>query len=104
MPLPTMTPEQQAQALAKAQQARAARSALTKELKEGSLTLPQVLAKADSDDVVRKTKVLALVKALPGIGAVRAARALEAAGIPENRRVGGLGERQRASLLAELAD
>jgi len=44
---------------------------------------------------VKKTKVLAVVKALPEVGRVRAGQLLEQAQIVDTRRVGGLGARQR---------
>ncbi len=49
MPLPTMTPEQRTDALAKATEARQARSAFLAEVKSGALTLEQVLNRADDD-------------------------------------------------------
>jgi ribosomal protein S13 len=43
-----------------------------------------------------------LLKAVPGVGAVKAAALLEQAGIDPDRRAAGLGERQRATLIAAL--
>lgn len=101
--LPTLTPEQRSAALAKAFEVRAARSAVLASLKTGEKTMPQVLAAAKTDSVVGKTKVAQLLKALPGFGPARATALMEQAGIAANRRVAGLGERQRAALLAALA-
>jgi ribosomal protein S13 len=39
---------------------------------------------------------------VPGVGKARAAAIMERAGIPAERRIGGLGARQREHLLAEL--
>jgi hypothetical protein len=50
--------------------------------------------------MVKKTKVTALIKALPGYGPAKAAKLMADAEIDENRRIGGLGDRQRAALLA----
>jgi len=99
MPLPTLTPEQRSQALAKAAAARTARKHLLDEVKAGKLSLADVLESADSDGLVQKTKILALVKALPGVGVVRAAQLLENARVDPARRVGGLGARQRQALI-----
>jgi ribosomal protein S13 len=44
-----------------------------------------------------------VVKALPGIGEVRARQLLEQADIAESRRVNGLGPRQRAALLTAVS-
>ncbi len=101
MALPTLTAEQRRVALAKAVEARAARAALLASLKAGTTTLGAVLAQADDgDEIVKKTKVLAAVKALPGIGEVRARQLLEQVEVAEGRRIGGLGQRQREALLA----
>jgi hypothetical protein len=99
MPLPTLTPEQRSQALAKAAAARTARKQLLDEVKAEKLSLADVLESADSDGLVKKTKILAIVKALPGVGVVRAAQLLENAQVDPARRVGGLGARQRQALI-----
>jgi hypothetical protein len=100
MALPTLSPEQRQEALAKAREARAARAAMLAEVKAGTLTLGGVLGR--DDDLARKTKVAQVVRALPGVGKARAAAVMERAGIPAERRVGGLGARQREQLLAEF--
>ena len=66
----------------------------------GSVSLGDLFDKADSDDIVGKLKVLALLESLPGIGKVKARRVMEDIGISESRRVRGLGEQQRKALLA----
>ena len=66
----------------------------------GSVSLGDLFDKADSDDIVGKLKVLALLESLPGIGEVKARRVMEDIGISESRRVRGLGEQQRKALLA----
>jgi hypothetical protein len=48
-------------------------------------------------------KVQALLEALPKVGKVKAAEAMTELEIAENRRVAGLGERQREGLLARFA-
>ncbi len=69
-----LTPEQRQAALAKAAEVRRARKEML-------------------------TKVKRLLMALPGVGKVRCQSLMEVAGIPENRRVGGLGKNQKAQLL-----
>ena len=101
MALPVLSPEQRQEALAKAREARAARSALLADVKEGSLALADVFGR--EDDIARRTKVNQVLRALPGVGQARAAAIMERAGIPVERRVGGLGARQREQLLAEIA-
>lgn len=103
MALPTLTPEQRAEALAKAAEARKARAELLASIKSGQQTLASVLGRAKDDRTVGKTKVAALLKAVPGVGSVKAAALLEKAGIDPDRRAAGLGDRQRAALIDALA-
>ena len=100
MALPVLSPEQRQAALQMAREARADRSALLAGLKAGTLTLADVLGR--DDDLARKTKVAQVVRAVPGVGKARAAAIMERAGIPAERRIGGLGARQREHLLAEF--
>ncbi|MGZ2361490.1 integration host factor [Streptomyces sp. 372A] len=100
MTLPSLTNSERDAARQKAILARQARSAVRASLKAGTLRLDQVLDRADS--VVGRMLVRQLLTALPGIGKVRAARSMNALGIPEGRRVQGLGPAQRAKLLEEF--
>jgi hypothetical protein len=97
MALPTLTPEQRAEALAKAQAARKERSELLASVKAGKVSIAQLLDR--TDNVAKKTKVAQIIKALPGYGPAKAAAVMEEAGIDDNRRVGGLGDQQRRKLL-----
>ena len=72
MALPTLTPEQRAEALAKAQAARKKRSELLAAVKSGKISIAQVLAK--TDDITKKTKVAQVIKAMPGYGPRRPPR------------------------------
>jgi signal recognition particle GTPase len=96
---PTLTAEQREAALAKAAEARRARAELKEKLKMGSMSLKDLIAQADDNDTVGKMKVLAVLESLPGVGKVRARRAMEEIGIADTRRMRGLGEVQRKSLL-----
>ena len=55
-----LTPEQRAEALKKAAEARKARAELKEKLKRGGTDLKQVLADADEDPIIGKMKVSAL--------------------------------------------
>jgi hypothetical protein len=101
MALPVLTPEQRQASLAKAREVRTARSALLAELRANTVTLADVLGR--EDDLARRTKVSQVLRAVPGVGPARAAAIMERAGIPAERRIGGLGARQREQLLAEIA-
>ncbi len=69
----------------------------------GTLTLPELFERAESDDLIGGIKVAAVLSSMPGTGKVKAKRLMEALGIADNRRVRGLGERQRAALLDEFS-
>lgn len=103
MAAPLLTPEQRAQALVKATEARRARAALKQALKDGSLTMGDLLARVGADEAVGGLKVSAALTSLPGLGKVKAARLMERLGIAESRRLRGLGTKQREALLAALS-
>lgn len=103
MSLPTLTPEQRADALLKAAAARVKRSEVKTSLKRGTVTLAQVIKEAGTDDTIGKIKVSALLESMPGVGKVRAGQIMERLGIAESRRIRGLGDKQRAALEAEFA-
>ncbi len=102
MALPQLTEEQRAAALAKAAEARRVRAELKERLKRGGVSMTEVLKQSDSDDVLGKMKVSALLEALPGVGKVRARQIMEEIGISESRRVRGLGANQAAALIARF--
>lgn len=97
---PQLTPEQRTAALAKAAEARAARADLKNQLKNGSLGIHDALARNDS--TMGKLKVVSLLESLPGVGKVKARKIMEDIGIADNRRVQGLGQVQKQSLLDQL--
>lgn len=105
MPLPPkLTPEQRAAALEKAAAARRGRAELKERLKMGALSLSELFAQAENDDIAGKIKVLAVLESLPGVGKVKARRIIEEIGISEARRVRGLGANQREELLKAFPD
>lgn len=83
----------------KAAAARRARAELKEKLKMGSVTLSELFAQAERDEIVAKTKVLSVLESLPGVGKVRARRLMEENSIPDTRRVQGLGSNQRDALV-----
>ncbi len=100
---PKLTAEQRAAALEKAAAARKARAEVKELLKTGAITFPELLDKADGDDIIAGMKVSAVLPSLPGIGKVKGKRIMEDLSIADNRRLRGLGDRQRAALLEALA-
>jgi hypothetical protein len=98
---PQLTDEQRKAALAKAAEARRVRAETKELLKTGSLRLSELLEQADDDRILAGLKVERVIAAMPGIGKIKAKRMMETLGIAENRRLRGLGDRQREALLAE---
>lgn len=99
MALPKLTDEQRKEALAKAVEARKARAELKEKLKRGGTNLKEVLAQAQTDEIIGKTKVSALLEAMPKVGKVKAKEIMDELEIAQTRRLRGLGDRQRRALL-----
>jgi hypothetical protein len=100
---PKLTAEQRKAALEKAARARRVRAEVKELLKTGSLTLPQLFERADRDELVAGLKVESLIAAMPGTGKIKAKRMMETLGIAENRRIRGLGDRQKEALIEEYS-
>ena len=103
MALPIRTDEQRAADLEKAARVRKVRADAKAGLKAGTADLAGILAKGSDDDLFGKIRVVSLLESMPGVGKIRAAQIMERLDIAENRRVRGLGDRQRAALEAEFA-
>lgn len=100
---PERTDAQRAEALAKAVRVRSARAEMRRQVREGGLGVADVLAASDAGAVAaRGMRVRDLVGSHPGYGPARTAALMARLGIPANRRVGGLGPRQRAALADAL--
>ena len=104
MPLPDLSPEQRAAALEKAAAARKARAELRERLKSKGATVGDVLKQGETDEVIGKMRVSAVLESLPGVGKARAAKIMERLEISPTRRVRGLGANQRKALEAEFSD
>lgn len=102
MPLPELDDASRRQALERAAEARKIRAELKQQLKAGEIDFAEVLRRADSDEIVGKTKVSAVLEALPKVGKVRARKLMERLDISPSRRVRGLGANQRKKLLDEF--
>ena len=89
MTLPELSPEAKRAALKKAQEMRSKRAKVREDLKQGRLTLREVLDNAD-DAVISRMRVSYLLESLPRIGKVRSRKIMEEIGIHESRRVQGL--------------
>ena len=101
MSLPFLSQDEKLDALKKAQEMRSKRAELRTKLKKGNLTLQDVLESAD-DEVIARMRVTYLLQSLPQVGKVTSEKIMREIGINENRRVQGLGNRQREQLLQRL--
>ncbi|MGL4173406.1 MAG: integration host factor, actinobacterial type [Actinomycetota bacterium] len=99
MALPTLTPEQRQAALEKAAVARRVRAEVKNRLKHSQGSLAEVITDGQTDDIIGKIKVAALLESLPGVGKVRAQNIMDELGIAPTRRVRGLGAKQAAALV-----
>jgi hypothetical protein len=101
MAIPQLTPEERQAALEKAKVARIKRAAVRDDLKNGKLTLKDVLAMKD-DEIIGRMRVSTLIETLPGYGKAKASKVMAELKIAESRRLRGLGERQETALLERL--
>ena len=102
MAIPQLSAEERQAALEKAKAARIKRAQVRDDLKNGKLSLKDVLAMKD-DPIVGRMKVSTLIETLPGYGKAKAEKIMGELKIAESRRLKGLGERQEAALLERLA-
>ncbi len=100
---PQLSDAQRAAALEKAAEARRARAEVKELLKTGSLSFAELLDRAETDPILGGLKVESVLASMPGTGKVKAKRLMETHGIAGNRRLRGLGDRQRAALLDEFS-
>ena len=99
---PQLTPEERANALAKAKFSRQVRAGVKLRIKNQDLSIAQVLEIARNDEAIAKMRVFELVESVPGMGKIRAKALLERLHISLTRRVQGLGRHQVESLIREF--
>jgi Ni,Fe-hydrogenase III small subunit len=96
-----MTAEQRAKALAKAAEARTARRALLAEVASGAVSVAEVFERG-GQNLVGRTRVVQVLRAVPGYGPTRVAALMALCGVAEKQRVGALNEQQRERLVQAL--
>lgn len=96
--LPVLTDEQRRKNLEKAAAVRKERKVLLDLVRDGSVTFEQ----ASADPRYWRIPVVRLLIAVPGIGKMKATQLMAQAGISPNRRVKGLGCRQRDYIIEHL--
>lgn len=102
MALKELSLEERQSARQKALEARTVRAEVKAAFGAGDLTLAEVFERADQDDAVARMRSVDLLTTLRGVGAVRAAAIMEACNISPNRRLRGLGRRQREALIEHI--
>ena len=102
MSVPVRSEEQRADALSAALAARRERARLRAALKAREVSPIEVIEGAGDRPLWAALRVSWLLESVPGIGVVRAERIMASLRIAPSRRIQGLGERQRAALVAEL--
>lgn len=104
MVLKSLSDEDRARARAKALASRTRRAEVKAQFGAGRLPITDLLAAAESDDAVGRLRVVDLLESVPGVGAIRAAALMERLGISPNRRLRGLGRKQREALTRHFAE
>jgi ribosomal protein S13 len=102
MPLPPLTPEQRAAAMDRAVRGPEVHAEMRRGLQRGTMSMPDVLGRAATDDLIGMMQVSDLLACLPGVGTAGAAYIMEQLGIASSRRVRSLGQNQREALMGEL--
>jgi len=94
---PARSRDQRMEALRRANDIRVRRARLKKDLKEGRVSVDEILSRPP--DYVETAKVFDILMAVPKFGRVKAARFLNTCRISQSKTVGGLSDRQRAELI-----
>jgi guanylate kinase len=99
---PQLTAEQRVAALAKASASRKRRAEVKNQIKNGQLSIDDVLSLALTDEAVGKMRVKELLESLSGVGKIRVIALMERLNISSTRRIQGLGRHQLKELRNEF--
>lgn len=94
------TPNGREEALALAQQLRAARESVTERIRSGDIDVREVLG--SEDPLVGRVKVVSVVENVPGLGKVKARRILDEVGVSAALKIHQLDGATRRALLDHL--
>lgn len=98
--IPNLTDDERRKNLDKAMQLRQMRAAIRKRLKSGEMSIEAFFALADGgSEAASGMRAKLLVSAMPKVGFASTQKIMKALGISEDRRVRGLGSRQRETLI-----
>ena len=98
--VPERTMDQRMKALRKANDIRSQRAQLKRDLKAGKKKIETLLL--DPPEYVLSAKTFDMLLAVPKLGRVKANRILTQCRISPSKTIGGLSERQRGELVAQL--
>ena len=99
---PQLTAEQRQQALLKAADSRKRRAEVKSKMKNGEISIDEILLLAKTEDAIAKMRVKELLESLSGVGKVRAQSLMERVNISPSRRIQGLGRLQIKQLREEF--
>ena len=99
---PQLTPEQRVAALAKASASRKRRAEVKSQIKNGLISIDDVVSLAATDEAIGKMRVKELLESLSGVGKVRVVSLMERLNISATRRIQGLGRHQLKELRNEF--
>jgi guanylate kinase len=99
---PQLTAEQRVAALAKAAVSRKRRADVKNQIKNGQLSIDDVLSLALTDEAIGKMRVKELLESLSGVGKIRVISLMERLNISPTRRIQGLGRHQLKELRNEF--
>ena len=99
---PQLTAEQRQQALFKAANSRKRRAEVKSKMKNGEISIDDILLLAKTEDAIAKMRVKELLESLSGVGKVRAQSLMERLNISPSRRIQGLGRLQIKQLREEF--
>ena len=99
---PQLTAEQRQQALLKAANSRKRRAEVKSKMKNGEVSIDDILLLATTEDAIAKMRVKELLESLSGVGKVRAQSLMERLKISPSRRIQGLGRLQVKQLREEF--
>jgi hypothetical protein len=97
---PERSLDQRMDALSRANEVRALRAQLKRELKASGVSIGALLL--DPPPYLETAKVFDMVLALPKVGRVKATKILQSCRVSPGKTFGGLSERQRAELAERL--
>lgn len=99
---PQLTAEQRQHALLKAANSRKRRAEVKSKMKNGEVSIDDILLLAKTEDAIAKMRVKELLESLSGVGKVRAQSLMERLKISPSRRIQGLGRLQVKQLREEF--